>query len=67
MTVKGEWGQFGDWEQCAVSCGGANHRRYRKCNDPAPEYGGDNCTIDGSTDVESKRCNENPCPGILIL
>ena len=67
MTVKGEWGQFGDWEQCAVSCGGANHRRYRTCNDPAPEYGGDNCTIDGSTDVESKRCNENPCPVILIL
>lgn len=61
--VNGAWGDYGDWEECSVSCGGAAHSRYRECNRPVPEHGGDNCTVDGSTNVETKRCNEYPCPG----
>ena len=64
--VNGGWGLFGNWEKCPVSCGGAVHRRYRECNNPAPEHGGNNCTHDGSTNVESKRCNENACPSKQI-
>ena len=62
--VNGGWGSFGDWEECPVSCGGAKHSRYRECNNPIPEHGGDDCTIDGSTNVETEQCNENPCPGM---
>ena len=62
--VNGGWGSFGDWEECPVSCGGAEHSRYRECNNPIPEHGGDDCTIDGSTNVETEQCNENPCPGM---
>ena len=61
--VNGAWGNYGDWEECPVSCGGAVLLRYRECNRPVPEHGGDNCTVDGSTNLETKRCNENPCPG----
>ena len=32
------------------------------CDSPAPQYGGDDCTVDGSTDTETEMCNENPCP-----
>ena len=62
--VNGGWGSFGDWEECPVSCGGAEHSRHRECNNPIPEHGGDDCTIDGSTNVETEQCNENPCPGM---
>merc|ERR1739848_496867 len=50
--VNGGWGEFGDWEDCAVSCGGAEHSRHRECNNPAPAHGGQDCTADGSTDSE---------------
>ena len=63
-TVNGGWGDFGEWEQCPVTCGGAYRSRHRECNNPAPGPGGDDCSDDGSTNVESERCNENLCPGL---
>ena len=63
FTVTGGWGEFGDWEACPVSCGVANHSRYRLCNNPVPQNGGDYCTADGSTNIETKICNEYNCPG----
>jgi len=60
--VNGGWGDFGAWDECPVSCGGAEHSRYRACDNPAPEHGGDDCTVDGSSDTETEKCNENPCP-----
>ena len=62
ISVNGGWGGFGDWEECPVSCGGAEHSRYRECSNPAPAHGGDDCTVDGSSDLETQACNENPCP-----
>ena len=61
--VNGGWGEFSEWDECPVSCGGAEHSRHRECNNPAPAHGGHDCTADGSTNVETERCNENPCPG----
>ena len=63
--VNGGWGDFAAWDDCPVSCGGAEHSRYRVCDSPAPQYGGDDCTFDGSTDTETEKCNENPCPSEL--
>jgi len=60
--VNGGWGEWPEWESCSVSCGGGEQSRFRSCDSPAPEYGGDDCTIDGSESSEIQSCNENPCP-----
>merc|ERR1712076_250647 len=60
--VNGGWGEFGAWDECPVSCGGAEHSRVRTCDSPAPAHGGNDCTVDGSSNTEVERCNENPCP-----
>ena len=62
LTVNGGWGEFGDWEECPVSCGGGEQKRVRACNSPAPAHGGDDCTADGSSSAETRNCNENLCP-----
>merc|ERR1739845_269657 len=60
--VNGGWGDWTEWDECPVSCGGGDHGRTRSCDNPAPQFGGDDCTIDGSSASESQRCNENLCP-----
>ena len=59
-TVNGGWGDFGAWDDCPVSCGGAEHSRYRVCDNPAPEHGGDDCP--GSS-IVTESCNVQECPG----
>ena len=62
ILVDGGWGDWTEWKECAVSCGGADQGRFRVCDNPTPQFGGDDCTIDGSSASEKQRCNENPCP-----
>ena len=50
-----------------MSCAGGIHNRYRLCNTPTPQHGGDDCTADGSTNFETEMCNENRCPGMSII
>ena len=64
IQVAGNWGDWTEWEKCTVSCGGGDQRRTRLCNSPAPKYGGDDCTVDGSSASESQTCNENECPSM---
>ena len=45
---------------CSVECGGGEQTRERQCNNPAPQKGGADCQGD---DMETRACNENPCPG----
>ena len=63
--VDGGWGEWGDWEQCSLSCGEGVQSRHRLCDSPAPFSGADNiwhdCTEDGSSGTESRACNEDPC------
>ena len=63
ITVNGVWGEFAEWNECPVSCGGGERSRVRTCDSPAPAHGGNDCTVDGSSNTEVERCNENPCPG----
>ena len=63
FTVDGVWGAWGEWAECSVTCGGADQGRTRECNNPSPQHGGANCTVDGTSDSEIQRCNESPCPG----
>ena len=39
-----------DWSNCSVQCNGfGNTSRSRECNNPSPQYGGDNCTKDDNS------------------
>ena len=63
--VHGAWGQWEAWSfDCPVTCeaGNYSHSRRRKCDSPAPQYGGDNCTANGSNDTDTQQCNTDPCP-----
>ena len=62
ITVDGGWGAWSDWETCPATCGGADQSRTRVCDNPLPENGGDDCTVDGSTNTETQRCHEDQCP-----
>ena len=52
------WSSFSD---CSVLCGGGSHFRTRSCNNPKPQYGGQNCSIIGPAE-ETEECNSQLCP-----
>ena len=62
--THGSWGSWSMWSSCSVSCGTKGQRQAtRKCDDPKPENGGQNCT------GEAKReqpCYAGPCKGIIM-
>ena len=58
-------GQYGNWSlnsTCNVSCGDGFETWSRKCNNPAPKYGGRNCRHLGEA-VEHTPCTKKPCVG----
>ncbi|XP_035222665.1 hemicentin-1-like isoform X3 [Stegodyphus dumicola] len=57
--VNGEWGNWLEWQKCSASCGVGQRKRQRKCDNPSPQYGGENCTgLDTETDI----CILMKCP-----
>jgi len=58
-AVNGNWGSWGSYSSCSVSCGGGVMRRTRQCNNPPASNGGRRCP--GSS-TESRRCATNRCP-----
>ena len=65
--MHGAWGQWEEWEDCAVTCGGGQQSRTRACNNPKPARGGNNCTDDGSSSLEIQSCNELSCQGTMSI
>ena len=61
--MDGRWGEWNSWNTCSVTCGNGNQTRIRACDSPLPQHGGNNCTVDGSKDTDTKGCVLNPCPG----
>ncbi|CAH1773733.1 unnamed protein product [Owenia fusiformis] len=57
--IDGNWGGYGPWSDCTVTCGGGKKWRTRTCDDPAPAYGGADCT--GSSN-NTRNCNTQGCP-----
>ena len=37
------------------------------CDNPAPQFGGLDCTHDGSSDTETEDCNTQECPSKLNI
>ncbi|KAK3592726.1 hypothetical protein CHS0354_007728 [Potamilus streckersoni] len=58
-AVDGNWGGWGEWARCSLSCGGGIRSRLRNCNNPGPEHGGLFCL---GTDTQIDYCNSEPCP-----
>ena len=64
FTVDGNWTLFGNWTECSKSCGGGMKSRARKCTNPSPNHGGNNC-FGNATEISS--CNTEDCPGIYLI
>ncbi|XP_072024562.1 uncharacterized protein [Amphiura filiformis] len=56
--VNGGWSSWEPWSSCNETCDGGIQRRYRRCRNPTPRYGGRYC-IGKATDFQT--CNEEPC------
>ena len=62
QSVNGGWGSWYEWGSCltTTSCGGGLKIRTRDCDNPAPMYGGSNCS---HSSLGFTTCNTNRCPG----
>ncbi|KAA0186981.1 Hemicentin 1, partial [Fasciolopsis buskii] len=58
--VNGAWGSWTSWSHCSKSCGGGQRRRIRRCDSPAPAYGGQDCPATGYLEISD--CHNEPCP-----
>ena len=56
--VDGQWGNWGAWSNCPVTCGGGKQIRVRSCNNPKPSGGGKAC--DGEKE-NKKNCATFEC------
>ena len=61
--VDGGWAEWSEFAVCSSSCGEGNQKRSRKCVNPKPAHGGDECIGDS---VESKDCKLRECPGKFV-
>ncbi|KAM8887344.1 A disintegrin and metalloproteinase with thrombospondin motifs 13 [Spinachia spinachia] len=58
VVVHGSWSNWSGFSPCSRTCGGGVTHRTRKCNNPRPAFGGNDC--EGS-DVEAELCHQQPC------
>ncbi|XP_050396161.1 fibropellin-1 isoform X2 [Patella vulgata] len=59
QPVDGNWGTWSNYNECSLTCGFGIQKRYRVCNNPAPEYHGRRCI---GRNQEERYCNQCPCP-----
>ncbi|XP_078687492.1 hemicentin-1-like isoform X2 [Branchiostoma floridae x Branchiostoma belcheri] len=57
--VHGGWGPWTAWGSCSRSCNGGQQKRYRTCNNPQPQHGGQSCA---GPATETEGCSFEPCP-----
>jgi chondroitin sulfate proteoglycan 4 len=54
----GQWGSWGPWEECSAHCGGGYRIRRRRCDNPAPQDGGQDCQ---GCHLDYEQCNAHTC------
>ncbi|XP_078326862.1 coadhesin-like [Crassostrea virginica] len=59
--IHGGYTSWTSWGSCSKTCGGGTKSRSRTCTNPAPAYGGNDCSSLGSTS-SSTSCNTHNCP-----
>ncbi|KAK7492117.1 hypothetical protein BaRGS_00016591, partial [Batillaria attramentaria] len=55
--TDGKWSSYGDYSPCSTTCGDGTRFRTRTCTNPAPAFGGTDCT---GPSVQNSTCDENP-------
>ena len=61
--INGNYGPWSTWTKCSKSCGGGVRSRVRNCTNPAPAFGGMDCSAQGEPQ-ESEPCKTRQiCPG----
>lgn len=64
--INGNYGPWSAWTQCSKSCGGGVRSRVRNCTNPAPAFGGMDCSALGEPQ-ESEPCKTRQiCPGQFL-
>eukprot|EP00795_Rhopilema_esculentum_P001382 gene1382-15786_t len=58
--VNGNWGQWLTFSTCNKTCGYGFQHRHRRCDNPAPSNGGEDCY--GQSVEEMEGCNPHLCP-----
>lgn len=56
--VHGGWSPWQPWSNCSQTCGLGLKTRYRRCSNPYPQYGGDDCK---GTKIEAVKCVTRLC------
>ena len=74
-SENGVWGQWGVFSACSETCGNGVRTRERKCDSPAPKYGGNWCKhttynnfdlpIESEYEVDCVPCNVKSCSSKL--
>ncbi|OWF42002.1 coadhesin-like [Mizuhopecten yessoensis] len=64
--IHGKWSQWSDYKDissCSVTCdkGIKSMERNRECNNPSPQYGGDDCK-ESASETKTASCFEKHCP-----
>ena len=60
VPVNGGFSEWTAWSACSKTCGTGSIIRTRKCDNPAPQNGGAECSGDKS---ETKTCTVKSCNG----
>uniref|UniRef100_UPI0037E94555 A disintegrin and metalloproteinase with thrombospondin motifs 13 n=1 Tax=Semicossyphus pulcher TaxID=241346 RepID=UPI0037E94555 len=58
VVVHGAWSSWSEFSSCSRTCGGGVTCRTRKCNNPRPAFGGNDCE---GPDIEAELCHQQPC------
>ncbi|PSN40455.1 Semaphorin-5B, partial [Blattella germanica] len=54
----GQWGSWGAWDECSAPCGGGYRVRRRRCDNPSPQDGGQDCQ---GCHMDYELCNTHAC------
>ncbi len=55
----GNWGPWGPYDPCSKTCGVGAYSRTRQCNNPTPQYGGQDCV---QPQNQTTKCYLTKCP-----
>ncbi|XP_061527353.1 A disintegrin and metalloproteinase with thrombospondin motifs 13 [Phycodurus eques] len=57
-VVHSSWSGWSGFSRCSRTCGGGVTHRTRRCNNPRPALGGDDCV---GLSIEAELCNQQAC------
>ncbi|XP_065187399.1 SCO-spondin-like isoform X2 [Sycon ciliatum] len=57
--IDGRWSVWSNWTNCSQWCGTGYQERFRACDNPAPQFGGQSCP---GLNIDNQTCILRPCP-----